>query len=179
MTNHTNTTAPTSAPSASPNVTKTPLQCKQTNVDGWNVASLAGAGFPQRSVCEESDFVLDTTVLFPYFEQTTDPCYSETHSCFSASFNYSGSETPFFLAAGCVKDANFALAKFNVASGCLSIEACKNFNQNGTGKPAGGFETCKTNDCNNCTDFGAAGVVGPSLLLFATMVGGLASFFSF
>jgi hypothetical protein len=138
MTNHTN------APSASP---KTRLQCKQTNIDGWNVASPAGAGFPQRSVCEENDFVLDTTVLFPYYEQTTDPCYSETHSCLSASFNYSGSDTPFFFAFGCVTDnpVELAIFKLNVASGCLSIEACKNFNQNGTGLPAGGYEACKTN----------------------------------
>lgn len=168
----------TTAPSASP---KTLLQCKQSNVDGWNIASLKGAGFPQRTVCEENEFVLDTTVLFPYFEPTTDPCYSETHSCLSASFNYSGSDTPFFLAFGCVTDdpVELAIFKLNIANGCLSIDNCKNFNQNVTGLPAGGYSSCKTNDCNKCSEFGAAGVVGPSLLLFATMVGGLASFFSF
>ena len=150
MSNHTNTTAPTSAPTLSPSASpKTRLQCKQTNVDGWNVnvASLAGAGFPQRSVCKKSDFVVETAALFPYFEQTKDLCYSETHSCLSASFNYSGSDTPYYLAFGCVTDApaELALLKLNVANFCLSVEACKNFNQNGTGLPAGGYETCKTN----------------------------------
>lgn len=168
----------TMAPSASPAAI---IQCRLSDTVGWNLASPKGAPFPQRTTCETSKTAATITTTFPFYDGTTEPCYASNHTCVSASFNYSGSVTPFYLAGGCVSNEpdQLQILEKALANECLQIEACKNFNINGTGAPANGFQYCNTNDCNNCTDFGAAGVVGPSLLLFATMVGGLASFFSF
>ncbi|GMI30311.1 hypothetical protein TrRE_jg1232, partial [Triparma retinervis] len=169
----------TSAPSASDPI----LQCRLSDVSNWNVVAPAAAPFPQVTTCDVTQKQWDISTVFPYVEETDIDCKISTHTCVSGFYNVTGSTFPnatlatFDLAVGCVLNNQVDPLKLALTSICGQIDACKANNPGG--KPDGGFEECNSLNCNSCTPFGAAGIVGPSLLLVATMFGGLASFFSF